>query len=142
MSDNEPQRGKDQTFSARYLALVGGLMALIIAMLAILWMRERGRRVGAELRCQRLQIQYQQLRAALSQLAMGQLSTPSSQPAVTPFQRQDQVPIRVVLDGRPRDAYVLSAEGARRFGFHGGDVILVGEDTSPTTRPTTRRAEQ
>ena len=119
-------------FSGRYLVTVGGLLVLIIAMLAVLWMRERSRRVEAEAAVVQLKEKAAQLPLLLSMMTRS-MPGPGSAPAaeepslapIRPFQRQDQVPVTVTLDGVKREAFCLPADGAARFGFREGDVILV-----------------
>jgi hypothetical protein len=122
------------SFSGRYLAMVGGLLVLIIAMLAVLWVRERGRRVDAEAQVMELRRESQKLNLMLSLMTR----SGAAEPSVQPFQRQDQVPVAVTLDGARRDAYRLPAAAAERFGFREGDVILVvGAGAGSTSAPAT-----
>ena len=132
------------SFSGRYLAMVGGLLILIIAMLAVLWVRERSRRVEAETTAAELKKENAKLQFILGMTFKGG-AAPSTAPAeegpssppIQPFQRQDQVPVTVTLDGAKRAAFRLSAEGAARFGFREGDVILVMPRAAPTSAPET-----
>jgi hypothetical protein len=123
------QPSRSLTVGAGYLATVGGLLLVIIVVLATLWTRERGRRVDAEEAVVRLQKQNQQLSLMLTLSAR----SGAVEGAVQPFQRDDHVPVTVSLDGARREAYRLPAPAAERFGFREGDVILVVP--APATRP-------
>ena len=133
------------TLSAGYLVTVGGLLLLIIGVLAALWMRERNRRVAAERDVSQLLEQSDRDRKMMAQMMMGSIGRQIGPEAEgRAFQRQDHKPVSVTLDGAKRQAYILPASGARRFGFQAGDVIVVEEDSPATTSsaPSTSSARE
>jgi len=74
MSDNgtdaparPPARGRPDP-GGRYLAVTGVLLVVIIALLAVLWGRERARRRAAESRAAQWRVRYEQLQQAVGGL--------------------------------------------------------------------------
>jgi hypothetical protein len=127
-------RPETVSFSGRYLVIVGGLLVLIIAMLAFLWSKERGRRMDVEKAFADYQGKAEQDKRNIAQMMLGQMARPGGDDhGVRPFQRQDHVPVTVTLDGAKRPAFHLPAAAAERFGFQGGDVIVV--DGAPASGP-------
>ena len=134
----QPPAAASQTLSisAGYLVTVGGLLLLIIAVLAALWIRERTRRVAAQRDVSQLLEQSERDKRTLAQMMIGAMGRQmGAESEAKPFQRQDHKPVAVTLDGARRQAYVLPASGAQRFGFQAGDVIVVEEETHATSAP-------
>ncbi len=104
------------------LALIGGLLVLIIALLSFLWMRERSRRFEAE-------IQLAELSQSMSHDPVAQFMRKMSirkMPAQVQGVRREDLPIRIVdLDERSRRLFRVSAAAGERMGFLPGDVIEV-----------------
>ena len=124
--------------SSAYLVTVAALLVVIIAMLAVLWHRERRGRIAAERDLREAIGQSSKLQGALRGLvASGDLS------AARPVQREDLPVQMLMVDGQKRPALQLSASAGRRLGFRSGDLILVSEQPS-TSQPATApdRGEQ
>lgn len=117
----------------KYLAFVGGLLVLIVAALASLWLMERARRVNAE-----NQLDHANRKAEGLQAVFGQMLTERSQAAIgEAIQRSDLAPKTGSLDGLPVSVFEISASAGRRIGFLPGDVIRVSPER-PATSPSTR----
>jgi hypothetical protein len=135
------------TLSGRYVIVVGGLVVLIIGILAYLYAREVKRTREARVYIAQLEKQKEQIRQALMQMGPFGTKLEAPEPAaaaattVRPFQREDHVPVPVTLDGERRQAYRLPASGAMRFGFREGDVILVTGSPASATAATSKGAE-
>lgn len=132
----QPTAKPPQTYaiSAGYLVTVGGLLLLIIAVLAALWIGERKRRVAAQRDVVQLQEQISRDRQGMAQMMIGAMGRQIGAGAeARPFQRQDHKPVAVTLDGAKREAFFLPASGGLRFGFQPGDVIVVEEESPATT---------
>ena len=114
---------------ARYFLLVGGLLVVILAALAWLWLAERARRVDAEEALMDLRRQRAVSRAEV--MRMGG----AAQPAGGHVRRDDLSPRQVTVDGRRREGFLVSESAGRRMGFRGGDVIIVAETPVPSSRP-------
>ena len=142
---NPPPPGREPGQSrsdARYLAVVGALMVLIIAALAVLWVTENYRRRNAEADLAK----YKQLSAIFGK---GMPAMPleglrplqglaADEEEVQPVRREDLFPMTMTLDGQKKTVYGLSAAKAQRLGFHPGDVIVVSE--LPATQPASAPA--
>ena len=120
---------------AMQLALIGGLMLLIIAMLCFLWMRERRRRFDVQSRFVELsQKTSQNPLAEFLQKMPIRNSLSSPQLAV---RREDLSARKVQLDGQSRKLFSVSVSAGERMGVLPGDVIEinvpvdVGDDASP-----------
>jgi len=117
----------------RYLAVVGALLLIILAVLASLWVRESRRRRAAERELARLRSRSDRLHSALGEALAAQFH---QQGAL----RREELPAEtVVLDGKPAVALRLGAAAAERLGFRPGDVILVAQ-TRPAVATTTATA--
>ena len=57
MNSTPPEVNDSSVSANRYLVLVGGLLVFIVALLAVLWVQERSRRIAAEVEIKRLQQQ-------------------------------------------------------------------------------------
>jgi len=125
----------------RYLLLVGGLLVLIIALLAFLWLQERGRRQRAQTNLQAAQAKLKKVQAVLG-LPGGLASDAEAArrflrgaagargggaDGVAPVDRADLPAERGQLNGHPVTVLRLGAAGAKRLGFEPGDVIVVSE---------------
>lgn len=127
MTDQESKRG-DSTF----LMLVGGLLVAIIALLAVLWQKERMRRAEAEMQLQTLAHQSSQQMNLLAQsVFQGQGGPGSAPPAV---HREDLPAEMLPFKGKVRTVLTLGASAGERLGFAPGDVIVVAEPVA-TSRP-------
>lgn len=155
MSDEvktETRRGGEQGGPA-FLIVVGVLMLFIIGMLAVLWSRERARRIEAEGDAQAAIEKLHKVESFLMKGMLGggdakaqlQSATAEALPRSKPVNREDLVPAAVTLDGRSREAFTISPAAGERMGFRGGDVIIVspagptlhGQDAHATERPAT-----
>lgn len=114
----------------KYLAIVAVLLAVIIVVLAQLWMIERHRRVAAEDRLTEMYLK-EQLRAA------GEVEGSQAGAApLRPVRREDLPAQAIQWNGQPRVALVLGAATGRAMGFAPGDVILVaGEAAGSSSAP-------
>ena len=61
-----------ESSDGKYLAVVGGLLIIIIAALASLWIRERRGRILAESRLGAVQAKYEQLQSIMGQVLIRQ----------------------------------------------------------------------
>ncbi|MDY6913881.1 MAG: hypothetical protein SVT52_05440 [Planctomycetota bacterium] len=61
-----------ESSDGKYLAVVGGLLLIIIAALASLWLRERRGRILAENRLVTVQARYEQLQSIMGQVLIRQ----------------------------------------------------------------------
>ncbi len=123
------QPGGETSQPALQLALIGGLLVVIIALLSFLWMRERSRRFEAEIRLAELSQKTSQDPVAelLRKMAIRKTLAPDH------GIRRDDMPVqRVKLDGRSRRLFRVSAAAGEQMGFLPGDVIEVAgpADTS------------
>jgi hypothetical protein len=124
------ERSADQ--ATRHLVLIGGLMVLVIALLAVLWARERRRRVRAEGALADARLQLEVLRQTGG---AGGWARPEPGPTL----RRDRLPAEAAeLNGRPVTLLRLDADLARRLGLRPGDLLAVSPPTRPATRPASR----
>jgi hypothetical protein len=116
-----------------YLIAVGGLLIVIVASLAALWLMERNRRVDAERRLAEAG-QGDPLAAALSQMGgVRRLSLPGAGPGGE-IPISELVDVRTVeLGGQPRKLWVLSSEAGGRLGLEPGRLYEVADP--PATQP-------
>ncbi|MCE5326118.1 MAG: hypothetical protein LLG01_06850 [Planctomycetaceae bacterium] len=119
--------------------VAAGLLVLIIVLLGVLWYRERQGRLAAERRAAAMAAlgagggQAGAVNEILAEMLQKQAG------AVQPFSRADLERTReLVVDGRPRQALVVSAAAGQRLGFLPGDVVMV--EKSPTTAPASAAA--
>jgi len=129
MKPQGDEGGRASSTDARYFALVGGLLVVIVAALAWLWLAERARRVDAEEALAEVRE-----RRALSLAEVMRIGG-AAPPAGEAVRREDLSPRQVTVDGRLREVFFISASGGRRMGFRGGDVIIVAETPAPSSRP-------
>lgn len=122
----------------KYLLVVGGLLVVICAALAVLWVRERSARVAAETLAAGLQAQLQrdQLGGALREgmLPPGMLGA-MGRGSVAPLRREMLSARTVECSGRRRQMLLVPAETGKQLGFEIGDLILISEPPAPATRP-------
>ncbi len=127
--ETHPTPSPQSAGGVKYLATVGVLLVIIIAMLAVLWVRERRGRIAAEVAAARAETALNGLKEIL-----GGVLTATERGPARPVQRDDLPSREADLDGRRRTLLELGASAGRRLGFRPGDLILVGED-SPSTQP-------
>jgi len=113
--------------SSGYLLVVGTLLVVIIALLAILWARERSGRMAAESTAAGWKYGYECLRGSLEQMLADQ------QAVETPIDRQSLPAEQVTLNGQPAVALRIDGESGRAMGLAPGDVLIVA--TMPATQP-------
>ena len=149
-SSNESRPGKQtqpdnahqpDNAEPRYLLLVGGLLVLIIALLAFLWLQERDRRQRAQTN---LQVAQDKLKKVQAVLGFGGASASDAEAArrfareaaaargggaggIAPVDRANLPAERGQLNGQPVTVLRLGAAGGKRLGFEPGDVIVVSE---------------
>ncbi len=149
--DVPPRSAADE--SKQYL-VIGGLLVLIIALLATLWVRERRSRVSAEATVVQLRQQLQAIQQLSGLRTLGQgdealqealrqrmeggelepLAPGTEPPALpAPVQREDLPSETAEFQGRVRTVFRISEAAGRRIGFAPGDVVVVQE--SPATAP-------
>ncbi|HUU22519.1 MAG TPA: hypothetical protein VM389_08285 [Phycisphaerae bacterium] len=129
MSNGKERAAKAQTDLKQFIG-IAGLLVLIIALLAVLWVRERKARIGAENEAARLSQRVKTLeRFALMGLASPAESGPAGAAEggeVRPVQRDDLPVEHVEFMGRKTPVLHISPAAGQRFGFLPGDVIVVG----------------
>jgi len=129
---NEPGQ-QEATRDTWYLVAVGGLLVIIVASLAALWLLERNRRVEAERRLVEVRNE-QSLGSALAQMGMRSAAGGAEMLPGAGISRSDIADVRVAeLDGRPRNLWVISAGAGRRVGLEPGDLVEVAP--APRTQP-------
>jgi len=106
----------------KYMMLVGGLMVVIIAMLAILWQKERRSRLLAEKNLAETRLLFEQRQQALAQMLVSEGAM--RQP---PVDRKYLVPELVEFRGKVRPVFYVTPEAGRAIGFADGDLV----DISP-----------
>lgn len=107
----------------RFLAVVVGLLVIIAAVLAQLWLLERNRRVVAETRLREMYlVEDIRRRAEAEQKATGPL-------------KREELPAdqTVIWKARTRKAFRLGVEEAESLGLRDGDVVVVCE--APASQP-------
>jgi len=110
--------------AVKYFATVGVLLVIIIALLAVGWVRERRARRTAQLHRDTAVQKYEQMQSAVGALLSGEMRD-----RIRPV-RRDELPTREVrFENRRRSVLELDPATARKFGFAPGDLILVGEET-------------
>jgi hypothetical protein len=120
----------------RYLLVVGGLMVLIVLLLAGLWLIERRttRDLADRLRALRQDVGRRgQVEDMLRQMLRG-----GRPPETRPLERDDLPVETVTWNGRPRAVFRISAADGRRIGLRPGDAVVVA--TQPATGPASRDA--
>ncbi len=142
------ERTQESSVAARmdnvFSVIVTVLLVVIVAVLSVLWIRERRLRMRAEYEL----IQANRrvgVRDMLGQMLQQGAGTdfpgtaPGKEDSVTPVRREDLIRETVTFKGRPRTTVYISRHAGERFGFRGGDLVVVGGLTSTqgTTRPST-----
>jgi hypothetical protein len=123
----------------KYLVIVGVLLVVIIAVLAVLWRKERCARADAERRLSEL-TKSQALPAELQRVLAGSPTMlPPDDGPPRPVQREDLPAETLQFKGRSRTVLYISPDAGRRFGFRNGDLIVVGGD--PEARADTDTPE-
>jgi hypothetical protein len=148
MTDQDPnERPARRHCDIGYFALVGGLLVVIIATLAVLWMMERTKRLNAESRLDlaeyqlagaegKVAVMTQKMQGLVSVLRPALTSGPD-EAAATPIDRSELAPARGVLNGQEVLVFDIRASEGRRMGFLPGDVIRVAVSRAATSRAAT-----
>lgn len=132
MAEPTDKTARPPASEVRYLIAVGALGVLIIAMLAVLWLRERSARRDAEERCDSLAKKLQ-AREVFSNILAGR-SAPGPEPvSLAAVQRIDTV----TIGGRQRVVIRLPADVGTRLGFQPGWLVEVAAAaaTQPAAGP-------
>lgn len=135
---NEPsgQRQQQERAPLNFSLIVSGLFVVIIALLAILWMRERTSRVRAQNDLATMTRRHkEQGKQQVVQQALSRILAAESGRGVQPFGRTDLIASRDVrLDGKNRQGLYVTAEAGRRLGFRAGDLIIVSKVAPAATQ--------
>lgn len=111
----------------KYVALVAGLLVIIAAVLAQLWLIERHRRIVAEERLTALYLEKELLMAVDDAADRDEGGV-----RLRPIRRVDLPTQEVRWNGAKRMALVLGAATGRAMGFAPGDVIVVAAEGGAT----------
>jgi len=112
-----------------YQVVAGGLLLLIVAMLAVLWVRERSARVAAQIESASLRQRHENVEAILRDLMVGQ-----DHYAAQGIARGELPKRNCRLDGNEGELLLLDLQSARTLGLMSGDLILVEQSgTLPET---------
>ena len=114
----------------RFVYITGGLMLLIVVLLAGLWLGMRKRALTAE---GTLLAERQRNQMVAQMLLKGSLSVPQLN-----LEGLETAP--ATLDGRAVQVLHLPARLGQIVGFSPGQVIVVEPDAEPTTAPATATA--
>jgi hypothetical protein len=114
----------------KYLMVVGGLMVLIILLLAGLWLRER--RISTTARRELAALRRNVGAGGRLQAALGRMLS-GAHPASRPLGRDELTSETVTWNGRPREVFRVSPAAGNRVGLRPGDVVVVS--TPATTAP-------
>lgn len=112
---------------AKSLMTVGILLVVIIALLAVLWARERAARITAHRDATAATAKYTRMQSAL-----GEMLTKRLDGQIQPVQREDLPARQVDLNGRKRTLLDISAAAGQRMGFRPGDLVLVAAEVTTT----------
>ena len=148
MSTSQSDQRRPASSDGRYNLIVVVMLVVIIGLLAVLWMRERTRRITAETELGK----YGEQQAAVAKMLESRipdslgpgLIVDSTGQAESWKVRLDEVVAKgdVVLDGKQRMGVTITAQAGERLGFAPGDVIIVSPRvTAPATRPTKATTE-
>ena len=116
---------------SRFIIAVGGLLLLIIALLAGLWIKQRKRAQRAE----QTVVTLTQQKSGMAILTRQEMQDRVSRMTV---HREDLETRQVTLDGRKLTALRLPAGDAQRLGLRAGDIVLVDQAPTTATAPATR----
>lgn len=111
----------------RYLGAVGLLLVLIIALISVLWVRERRGRGAAERDRDAALEKYDELERAVGAVISVALKT-----QVHSVRREELPTRQAKFENRRRSVLELPPGMGRKLGFAPGDLILVTEDTGET----------
>ena len=132
----EPSPATRPIVDVKYFAFVGGLLVLIIGLLAVLWTRERTARIAYRRQLTTHVCQPESLEQ-LFQRAMQERQGPSR--AIQP---EDHLPPKAIsLNGRQTTALRITAAAGQRLGLRAGDVIIVAPAPASAPAPTTGQAD-
>ena len=128
-SSDAPRRGDGMQF-----LLMGGLLVVVMGLLAVLWIRERSQRVRWQNEAAQLDRELKSKPSDFQRLFPGATlatSMPAGDgaPAGT-ICREDLQPERVQFQGRLATVFTVSASAGKRIGFRPGDVVVVGPPPS------------
>ncbi len=116
-----------------YLTTVAVLLVSIIAILAVLWQRERRQRLSFEIQAV---AESRRAQGAIQALAQ-QLTLPLPAPVV-----RDELPVQTeIVGGQQRQVLQLGAAAGQSLGFAPGDLIRVS-DQPPDTTPAAQQPPQ
>jgi len=118
----EPEPAPAAGVDGRYYAAVGALLVVIIAVLGVLWLRER--RMTAALQRELAETRQRTATGAGLQAALSRLAAPRG-PTTRPLARADLPAETVTWNGRSRTVLRVGAAAGRRLGLEPGDVIVV-----------------
>ena len=124
-----PEAPSGASSDAKYMMAIGGLMILIIGLLAALWLKERARanRAAESVAAMR----------RLTSTELGRFLGDQGQ-TVRPLQRDDLPSETVDWNGAPRKVLLVGAAAGVRLGLRPGDVLVVAP--APTSTPATAPA--
>jgi len=141
MDEMPKNSGGASKTDGKYFAVVGALLVMICAALAVLWILERRGRLRAESDAVQLRRDLQ-IAAALAargsmMSGMGAMGGAGHGARLRAVQREELATQLVEYSGQPKQVLVLPAGTGRRLGFQVGDVIVVSAavTTAPSSRP-------
>ena len=119
------------TAETKYFIMVGGLLVLIIVLLAALWLRER--RISIAARREVVALRRNAGAGGRLQAALGRMLA-GGRPTSRPLQRAEMTTETVTWNGRPREVFRMTAAAGKQVGLQPGDVVVVsgGSTTAPT----------
>lgn len=127
MNDGTERRATGGT-GGGYLAVVGGLLLVIVVALAVLWLRERSRRIAAEADAAWLS------RRMEGQRMLGQIAGLGGGETGPAIRRRDYRIEAASIQGRDRPVFVLSPQAADRLGLAPGDVLIAPAELDANVR--------
>ena len=125
MSEESPPSSSDM----RFMVVAVGLMVVVTALLAGLWLSMRARAIGAESELARLRPELDKHRDVT---AVFERAVKDGWLPIRVVDRSELPTVTVKLDGREVKALTLGARIGESIGFAAGDVIIVQPPT-PTT---------
>ena len=131
----EPPPAPKPIVDVKYFAFVGGLLVLIIGLLAVLWMRERTARIA----CRQELATHVCPSESLDQLLRRAMQERQGPPMA--IQPEDYLPPQTIrLNGRPTTALRISVSAGLRLGLRAGHVIIVSPAPAGAPAATTGQA--
>jgi len=126
---NEPDAPRQPSASTeqKQFLIIGGLLVMVIATLAVLWVRERSARAAAEQRANEIAKQSQDLPQMLNSQAMAAALAQFQNSQPQPIRREECPAREITLDGDKRTGFEISPAVGKRIGdFQPGDILLIG----------------